>query len=254
MRTLIAILFMLLQSLAFGSTWICTYDTAGRLVNVNYGGNTNSAFSYDNNGNLLSLSSFVSANPDLAIATSATPRPVVVSKPLQYTVTVFNNSFAPASTVKLTNTLPANVTLLSNSVTQGGVAQNGNVLTWTVGTLPGAASAVLNIAVRPTSTGVLTNTAVVIFSTTDPFTADNTNVFLTSVVGPPTAIAQFSQGNFFVSWLIAGGDNFSVQYADSISAPVTWTPFPIDPTVDGDAFFIQDSVTNSRRFYRLVSP
>src|SRR4051812_27697657 len=121
MRTLIAILVLLVQSLAFASTLTCSYDTAGRLVSVNYGGNTNSTFSYDNNGNLLSESSFVSANADLAITTSATPTPVVVSKPVQYTVTVFNNRSVTASTVKLTNTLPANVTLLSNSVTQGTV-------------------------------------------------------------------------------------------------------------------------------------
>lgn len=254
MRALITILILLVQSLAFGSVLNCTYDTAGRLVNVNYGGNTNSALSYDNNGNLLSQSSFVSANANLAITTSATPIPVVTNKPLRYTVTVFNSSSATASTVKLTNALPANITLLSNSVTQGTVAQNGSVLTWTVGTLASAASATLNFTVRPNATGTLTNTALVVFAASDPFTTDNTNVFLASVVGAPTAVADVSQGIFSLSWLIAGGDNFSVQYADSISPPVIWTPFPTEPTVDGGVFFVQDSVTNSRRFYRLVSP
>src|SRR6185295_11896543 len=118
MRTLIAIFVLLIQSLAFASTLTCTYDTAGRLVNVNYGGNTNVAFSFDNNGNLLSQSSFVSGNANLAISQFAAPTPVVAGKPLQFTVTVFNNSSSTASTVKLTNALPANATYLSNSVSQ----------------------------------------------------------------------------------------------------------------------------------------
>ena len=62
-------------------------------------------------------------------------------------------------------------------------------------------------------------------------------------------LAQGSLNNW-----AAGGDNFSVQYSDSITPPVIWTPIAADPAVFGDSFFVQDSVTNAHRFYRLVSP
>jgi uncharacterized repeat protein (TIGR01451 family) len=255
MRTFIAILFLLVQSLAYGSTLTLDYDAAGRLVNVNCGGNTNVTFSYDNNGNLLSLSSFVSANPDLAITESATPAPVLVGKPLQFTVTVFNNSSAAANTIKLTNTLPVNATFLSNSVSQGTVTHVGNVLSWAVGKLTNASSATLTFTVRPLLTGTLTNSVSVVYSATDPFTGDNTDTFVTAVVGPPAALAgAASDGHFSISWPIGGGETFSVEYADSLIPPINWTPLPIDPVIFGDSFRVLDTVTNNHRFYRLVSP
>jgi uncharacterized repeat protein (TIGR01451 family) len=254
MRLLIAILFLFVQSLASASTLTCSYDSGGRLVNVNFGGSTNSSFTFDNNGNLLSQSTFVSGNPNLAISQSATPAPVVAGKPLKLTVTVFNNSSVTAGTVKLTNTLPANVIYLSNSVTQGSVAVNATVLTWTVGTLTNIAAAIMNVWIRPLTVGNLTNTALAVYVAPDPYPADNQNVFVTSVVGAPEAFPALAAGLFSISWSIAGGENYTVQYADNLSSPTIWTPLPVDPAVFGDAFYVQDSVTNFHRFYRLVSP
>jgi uncharacterized repeat protein (TIGR01451 family) len=254
MRTLIFILALLVENLVSASTLTCSYDDAGRLVNVNYGGNTNTAFSYDNNGNFLGQSSFVSANPDLAIAQTAAPDPVAVGTVLQYTVTVFNSSTASATGVKLTNTLPANVTFVTNAISLGSVVHKGNVLGWTVGTLPAAGAAMLTFTIRPGVIGTLTNTAIVSASTADPYPADNTNLLLTTVLPPPTASAGFDEVNVSINWPIIGGEGFTVQYSDSLSLPVVWNPVAAPVTIQGDWFYVEEPLTNSHRFYRLVAP
>jgi uncharacterized repeat protein (TIGR01451 family) len=254
MRTLTLILVLLVESLACASTLNFSYDAAGRLVNVNFGGSTNTTCSYDNNGNFLNQSTFVSANPDLAIAQAAAPDPVAVGTLLQYTVTVFNNSTASATMVKLTNTLPANVTFITNSVTLGSVVRNGNVLGWTVGTLTNAAAAMLTVNVRPGVIGTLTNTAVVSASPADPYLPDNTNKLLTTVVPQPAAVASFGEGNVSINWPIIGGEGFTVQYSDSLSPPFVWKPVTALVNVQGYWFYIEEPPTNSHRFYRLVAP
>jgi uncharacterized repeat protein (TIGR01451 family) len=254
MRTLTLILVLLVESLVSASTLNFNYDAAGRLVSVNYGGSTNTAFSYDNNGNLLSQSTFVSANPDLAIAQAAAPASVMVGTLLQYAVTVFNNSTSSATTVKLTNTLPANVTFVTSAVTLGSVVRNGSILSWTVGTLTNAAAAMLTFTVRPTVIGILTNIAIVSAAQADPYSADNTNKLTTTVVAPPQAGANFSEGSVSINWPIIGGDGFSVQYSDSLSPPVVWKPVTAPVTVDGYGFYIEEPPTNTHRFYRLVAP
>jgi len=254
MRTLTFILALLMKNLVFASTLTFSYDGAGRLVNENYGGNTNTVFSYDNNGNFLSQATFVSANPDLAIAQTAAPDPVAVGTVLQYTVTVFNNSTASATTVKLTNTLPANVTFITNAISLGSVVRKGNTLGWTVGTLPAAAAAMLTFTVRPNATGTLTNTAVVIASKGDPYPADNTNQLFTTVLPPPTAAAGFDEFTMSINWPIIGGEGFTVQYSDSLSPPVVWNPVTAPVTIQGSWFYVEEPLTNSCRFYRLVAP
>src|ERR1051325_2652126 len=252
-RTLMLIFVLLIEALASASTLTFSYDQAGRLVNLNYGGNTNTTFDYDNNGNFLGQSTFVSGNPELSIAQAAAPDPVAVGTLLRYTVTVFNDSSATASNVVVTNIMPANITFLSNSVTRGSVTRFGSTLKWSVGTLTNVAGAMLNFTVRPTATGILTNTAFVRAAPADPVSKDNTNKLFTTVVPRPTAIATFDEQTVAIFWPNAGGDGFSVQYSDSLSPPA-WQPLTTPITVEGSWFYIQQPTTNSHRFYRLIAP
>jgi uncharacterized repeat protein (TIGR01451 family) len=254
MRTLTSIFGLLLVAgSVFASTLDFSYDAAGRLVNVNYGGNTNTVFSYDNNGNLLNQSTFVSANPDLAIAQSATPSPVAAGVSLQYSVTVFNNSTNLASGVSVTNSLPANATYLSATTTQGTVVHNGNLLNWSVGILTNAAAATFNFTVRPTSAGNLTNVVTVTAIQVDPNSSNNTNTLVTAVIAPPIATASVSNSSVRMSWPISGGGSFLVEYTGDLLPPVIWTPDPAAPVISGDEFDILEPLTGTNRFYRLVS-
>jgi len=236
------------------STLNYTYDAAGRLVNINYGGNTNIVFSYDDNGNLLSQSSFVSANPDLAVAQAAIPSPVVAGVSLHYFVTVFNNSSNSAAGVVVTNSLPPNAAFLSATASVGTVGRNGNVLSWTVGALTNGASASMSFAVRPLTAGAVTNSATVSATPADPDAGDNTNVLVTTVVGRPGLNVGAFGPNLVLSWPLPGSGTFVVEYTGSLAPPVTWPPDLSGASVVGGQFQLTEPLTGTNRFYRLSSP
>ena len=62
---------------------------------------------------------------DLAVTKTGLPDPVLVGSNLTYTVTVTNNGPNNASNVMVTDTLPANVTFVSATPSQGTCAQIG---------------------------------------------------------------------------------------------------------------------------------
>ena len=89
---------------------------------------------------------------DLAVSIAANPTPVAVGQSLVYTVDVTNNGPDVASSVTLTDVLPAGVTFLSESSNVGGppTFSSGSV-TAAVGALPSGSVATLLITVQPTS-------------------------------------------------------------------------------------------------------
>ena len=65
----------------------------------------------------------ITGDADLRLTLSALPNPVFVSSPLVYSVAVQNLGVADATSTTITNTLPAAVTFVSASVTQGTCTQ-----------------------------------------------------------------------------------------------------------------------------------
>jgi len=245
---------LLTADFAAASTLNYTYDAAGRLVNVNYGGSTNTVLSYDDNGNLLSQSTYVSANPDVAIAQTAAPSPAEVGVSLHYVVTVFNNNSNPATGVAVTNSLPSNATLLSFVSTVGLVVHTGNLLDWTVGQLTNGASESLIFTVRPLTVGNVTNTAIVSAATAAPDSGDKTNILVTAVLGAPGLAVGASGPNLLLSWPLPGSSTFAVEYTGSLAPPVTWSSDPSAPYIVGNQFYLTEPFTGTNRFYRLASP
>ena len=93
---------------------------------------------------------------------------------MTYTLTVSNGGPEVASDVVVTDTLPASVTYVSATPSQGSCSQAAGVVTCNLGTILAEASATIDIVVKPTVAGVITNTASVAFSAGDLDTSDNT--------------------------------------------------------------------------------
>jgi uncharacterized repeat protein (TIGR01451 family) len=91
-----------------------------------------------------------------------------------YTLTVTNNGPAGATNVVVVDTLPVGVTWVSDTCAAGPPV--GQVLTWNVGALPNAGSAVCDITVTVDvgASGTLINSATASATEADPVTADNT--------------------------------------------------------------------------------
>jgi len=123
------------------------------------------------------------ASADLSVAILANPPSVNVGESLTYTITVTNGGPSEATGVVVTNTLPDHAPLLSVTSSQGTHATNGNVLTFTLGSLANGGSATISLAVTTTLTGAITNTAGTTAAETDPNPANN-SAFVETLVAP----------------------------------------------------------------------
>jgi uncharacterized repeat protein (TIGR01451 family) len=129
------------------------------------------------------------ATADLKLkAKIAVPNPLTVGSDLTFTFFVTNGGPSGATGVTLTDTLPANVTVVSAT---GGVTPVHGVLTFDIGTLAKGAQASVTMVLSPTAAGTLTNLASVSGNEADPTPKDNSLTFttmakLTPLVPPPS--------------------------------------------------------------------
>jgi uncharacterized repeat protein (TIGR01451 family) len=118
----------------------------------------------------------------VAVIKHASPDPVRVGDDLTYTVTVVNCGPGPATGVMLTDTLPADVTVMSASSTQGTCPRPGGVedrVTCDIGTVAEEDRVTVTIVVRPSEAGPLTNSATVRANEPDADPSDNTDTVTT---------------------------------------------------------------------------
>jgi hypothetical protein len=97
---------------------------------------------------------------------------------LTYTLMATNNGTAEATGVKVSDTLPAGVTLVSAT---DGVTPTGGVLTFPIGNLAAGANVSLTIVVTPRAAGTLSDRASVSGNQSDPTPADNSITQITKV-------------------------------------------------------------------------
>jgi uncharacterized repeat protein (TIGR01451 family) len=128
---------------------------------------------------------------DLAISGVASPSPVMAGAVLTYTLTVTNGGPNAATFVAVTNNLPATVTLLSATASQGTVVTNSTSVVANLGALAAGATATVTIQVRPgaAAAGSLNNTISVFGTETDLNPANNTVSIITPVNLPIANIA-----------------------------------------------------------------
>jgi len=132
--------------------------------------------------------------PDLSIAQTASPDPVLTGSNVTYTITVNNNRPEAATSVVVTDLLPAGTTFVSCSASAGGICGGlGNMRSVTFSQIPGGGVATIQIVAAVTcelaNGTTLINSAAV---SSDPPDADLTNNFATATVttsNPPPVIS-----------------------------------------------------------------
>lgn len=133
------------------------------------------------------------ASADLRIAKIASPNPVVAGNNLVYKLIVANAGPNDAPNVKVVDILPAGVTFVSATPSQGTCSQAAGVVTCLLGLLPaGAPAATVKIVVTPTQSGKITNTARVTSRVADPNGANNSASVETTVNPAPTIPPVFA--------------------------------------------------------------
>jgi len=123
---------------------------------------------------------------DLAVRMSALPDPVVVGGNLMYLIEVSNAGPSAATNVTLTNLLPASVTLLSVTNSQGASVNSNGTVICNLGLLRGGSNATVAIVGMPSSVGFVTNRVNVSRAEVDPNPANNAATAVTTVVALPS--------------------------------------------------------------------
>ncbi|MDD2358181.1 MAG: hypothetical protein PHX13_09760, partial [Thiovulaceae bacterium] len=125
---------------------------------------------------------------DLALTNTDSPDPVITNSSLTYTLGVTNNGPQTATSLTLTDTLPAGVTYLNASGTGWSCSQSSGTVTCTNSSLASGASSNVTITLTsPSTAGTITNTATVTSAVTDPTPANNTNITQSTTVNTPSA-------------------------------------------------------------------
>jgi len=113
---------------------------------------------------------------DLVVTKRAVTSPIVAGQPVQYVVTVTNNGPSDASTVSLTDSVPASLSAVSATSTAGSCSVAAGTVTCALGTLAAGRSVeiTVNAQLAAGATGTLANSATATSPTTDPNTGNNT--------------------------------------------------------------------------------
>ena len=141
---------------------------------------------FNSNGTLDSTNATALNSPDLLVTVTGpqSPNTVVAGGAFTYNVSVTNRGGAGATNVVLTDTLPAGVSYVSHTASQGTSGEAGVVVTNNVGTLAPGATATLTINVTAGNTPMLVaNTAAATLGETDPTPSNNTATEYTRIIG-----------------------------------------------------------------------
>jgi uncharacterized repeat protein (TIGR01451 family) len=125
---------------------------------------------------------------DLGV-TEVASAPAMVGSNLTYTVTVTNFGPNTSTNATLNDFLPAGVTFLSATPSQGATASiSGNLIIDNLGTILSGASATLTIVVIPSAPGLITNAANVSGAQFDTNSANNSTSLTTTVLAATPSI------------------------------------------------------------------
>lgn len=134
---------------------------------------------------------------DISVNIFTTAGMVGIGTKYGYTVTVTNTGPTAATDVILTNVLPANVTLVSASLSAGVWTNMDGTLVCNLGTVAGQTGVTLDLTVQTTAAGYLTNAATVTRAEPDAELPNNFAV-VTSVANAPAlyaGAASVTEGN-----------------------------------------------------------
>lgn len=172
---------------------------------------------------------------NLALFKTDTPDPVIVDSNITYTLVITNLGTVTASSVTVTDALPATVSFVSASA---GCTNIGSNVICSIGDLASGASATRTIVVNTTLIGVITNTASVSSTTDDPNLANNTSQAITTVTGIQTDLAVTKSGS---PDPVTAGSNLTYTVTVTNKGPTTATSVTLTDTLPSSATFLSAS-------------
>jgi uncharacterized repeat protein (TIGR01451 family) len=144
------------------------------------------------------------ASADLSLTKTASPNPGQAGVPLSYRLVVTNNGPATATNVQVSDALPAGISFVSTSTTQGSCSGTSSV-NCNLGGLAVGASVIVTIVVTPSSAGQLNNSATATANEADPDLSNN-SASTTTLIQPAAPSPVMLDDNLTVSTVVTGLD------------------------------------------------
>jgi uncharacterized repeat protein (TIGR01451 family) len=188
---------------------------------------------------------------DLLVRVTPSADSLMVGMVASYTIAVTNFGPEIATGVVLSNQLPAGVTFLGATPSQGACTQADGLVTCNIGTLLIGGRASVVITGRTTLAGLITDIAGVSGSPADFNLADNVHSVSTTVA-PRTVVFGRQGNNLVISWP-ASVTGVILESSATIQ-PATWLPVNQTPVQSGGMNVITIIPTEAHRFYRLRTP
>ncbi|MBA2543299.1 MAG: DUF11 domain-containing protein, partial [Deltaproteobacteria bacterium] len=190
--------------------------------------------------NSASATTTVTGNADLAIAVTDAPDPVTAGAALTYTVNVTNNGPQSASSVSMSNTLPAGVTFGSATGVGWSCAAAGQIITCVRASLGlGAAPPITITTTSPDEGGSITNTATISSDTNDPVAGNNSTSTTTTVTASANLAITVSDSPDPVS----AGATLTYTVGVTNNGPSTATNLSMSNTLPAGVTFVSAAGT-----------
>lgn len=187
---------------------------------------------------------------DVAVNQTASANPAVVGAPLTYTVSVQNHGPSPATDVKLTNTLPANVALSFVLPSQGTYSEAGGIVICDLGEVPSGGSATVSVYVTATTVGMATNGVTAFSAVNDTNLVNNASQLVVRVLPAPELRIRYFDAQLILSWPVAPA-GFVLESTPDVSPFATWATVPEEPQVLNSENVVTLNVSNGAKFFRL---
>lgn len=131
----------------------------------------------------------VNPSADLAAVVSQSNNPALLGSTNTYTISVTNSGPSTATSVVVTNRLVGPGIVLSATASQGSAIVSSSEVIFNLGSINANGSASLQVATRPSATGVITNLSTVVSQVQDPVTNNNVAVAITTSVSTSADLA-----------------------------------------------------------------
>jgi uncharacterized repeat protein (TIGR01451 family) len=185
----------------------------------------------------------IGVEADLSITKTDSRDPVLVNSPIHYTLQINNAGPSPATNVVVNDMLPAQLSFVSATPTQGTCSFNSPTVTCQLGTLTPSAGAVVMLTATASTPVTVTNTANVAGTEPDSNSANNSSSQSTKISASPLSTAMWK---IWPTWIFfnngSGGfgqSNVDIPFATQ-GQPMAFflRHFTSDVNLDGKADLI----------------
>jgi uncharacterized repeat protein (TIGR01451 family) len=190
---------------------------------------------------------------DLAVSMTAFPLDVQQGDNITYLTLVTNHGPTDVSGVVVTNELPLGATVISASTSQGSCVNPSNPVIFTLGVLPGGATATCTVVATVNVSGHVGAVAVVDSGEFDPYTANNVAKAFARVWGLAELVIMALPGRRIeLSWPVQS-THFVVQTTELRFPPTDWTELDVLPVLVERWNVVTDDASEGSRLYRLLA-